>query len=597
MLAIELQSNTTADTSVAELVDYYGAEDLLALNPDDEEELYQEDVPGPWQEKEPDKEEEDEEQKPKKPPKKDQQLEQWGTNPQEVKWLQIKENLRQQKQAHDDRWRTAKENPGIRDFIRPHELADQRNNWEKHYEQVRMKDDLLRRRTMALGHRCELKKPELRTIFPVVQRLIWTKWALWQIFLIALERASPTWWIYMNIARPAKTHRCVMHLLFDSTMLMASTFSLFVESPDGENIEATEVAVWTLFSNLLSTSWNVLPFMNAAIAVGCAYVLWFVVKYCFFAYKIGQDRVVLTPKGQETNMTLAHMLAESGKWLCIFGTFLFTMGTVALCALLPQPRACIVVRSYLLAIIYSHICLPIVEAIVVTVILSMARSGPVFDPLLTAYPSIMDFVSVGVEHPDFLRWRVERIVTEQEQLQLIYSAEWSKDDVEELEAVATDNSANKKPEKTALQQIQELADALNKGIATYFPAKAKKDKTKVQQSEQGEQSEQVEEPSMHVTSVITESIAPGATAVNIAATGDFMAGDQFILEDATKEARTVMVVEGLRVTVDEPFDHAHAASTPVYIVPLGGHQEAPQQATGDDGGRPSDAAPVASDDQ
>lgn len=252
-------------------------------------------------------------------------------------------------------------------------------------------------------------------------------------------------------------HRCLLHLLFESLLLIASTPAIMMEAPVSEVLEASDVPAWTLLIDLFASSWDVLPFMVAGFAAGVAHIVRWAIKKGFFAYEISNSRLVTTRSGQQETMMYFHELAEMGKYVCIVVMALSSLGTVALCALLPQPRACIVIRSYVIAVFYTHVGLPLVSAIACTFILCMARAGPTFDLLLTANPDIMDFVTVGVENPDFLRWRVERVVTEQEQLQLVYSGEWASDELDHLDMSPLEEAqAEEKKKKRWIGKVDEF---------------------------------------------------------------------------------------------------------------------------------------------
>merc|ERR1719482_614525 len=105
---------------------------------------------------------------------------------------------------------------------------------------------------MALGHKSELERGELRNLFPIIQRLLWTKWALWQIFVNALERAMPTWYIFVNNARPSKKNRCLLYCLMVTVIMLFSCISLAGPAPVDEEYEAGSKPLWTLFGELLS---------------------------------------------------------------------------------------------------------------------------------------------------------------------------------------------------------------------------------------------------------------------------------------------------------------------------------------------------------
>lgn len=437
----DTESDTTADTSLADEADAYGADDFLRLDPEmiglpedmgdalgdimiEEERdesgkaLLNQSVLGGTR-------------KAKKKRKKHNAKEErdWGQSEQEEKWMNLKAQLRDAKIAHEARFETAKLYPGVREFIRPHEMQDLINNWDAQLEEAHMKMDMQRRKHMPLGHRCELRRQEMRSIFPVVQRLIWTKWVLWQIYANSLERAMPTWYIFLNTARPSKANRCLLYFVCFAVMLLASTMVLATEAPVNEELEAGTVPIWDLFLEILTIPWEPLPFVVSFVAVLCGHLVQSLCKKCFFFYEVAMHRLVTTKAGQQETMIYWHELAQMGKWVCIMIVCLCCVGTVVLCALVPQPRAAVAMRTFFLALLWCDLVIPMLVAAVVTMVLSTARRSKLFDGLLTAFPSLMDFQSVGVTNPDFLRWRVERFVTELEQMRLIYGAEDPEEDV------------------------------------------------------------------------------------------------------------------------------------------------------------------------
>eukprot|EP00929_Paragymnodinium_shiwhaense_P028174 TRINITY_DN16395_c0_g1_i2.p1 TRINITY_DN16395_c0_g1~~TRINITY_DN16395_c0_g1_i2.p1 ORF type:complete len:312 (+),score=59.72 TRINITY_DN16395_c0_g1_i2:867-1802(+) len=250
----------------------------------------------------------------------------------------------------------------------------------------------------------------------------WTKWAAWQIFGNALERAMPNWAVFLNIARPTKSHRCLLHLLFDSLTMLLCCLMLAVETAK-EDITADERSLWALFEEMATATLSVEPVV-AIFAVCVARLLRFACEKIFFSYEVSVHRLVTTKAGQLETMMYWHELAQMGKWICIVIIIFSTVGTVIFAALQPQPRAAYVVRTFIVATVLSHLLLPFADAAATTIVLCNARMTRVFDGLLTVFPGLMDFLSVGVVHPDFLRWRVDRMVTELEQMSMVYNSEF-----------------------------------------------------------------------------------------------------------------------------------------------------------------------------
>ncbi|CAE7199392.1 unnamed protein product [Symbiodinium natans] len=111
------------------------------------------------------------------------QPQKWGTDKRDAEWVSLKRQMASQKKAHDERWTTAKHFPGVREFVRRYELANQVNNWDRAVDNVTLKIDNMARQRGQLGVVAELRKEELRQIFPIIQRLQWTKWSSGQLSL------------------------------------------------------------------------------------------------------------------------------------------------------------------------------------------------------------------------------------------------------------------------------------------------------------------------------------------------------------------------------------------------------------------------------
>jgi len=111
-----------------------------------------------------------------------------------------------------------------------------------------------------------------------------------------------------------------------------------------------------------------------------------------------------------------------GQWLCAAGNVVGICGSLMLCAVSPQPRAIGVVRSFLLVCAFVYLLWPLVKASARTYVLMSARNTRGFDGLLNVYAGIMDFDHVGVMTPEFLAWRTNKIVQEEDLLRRVYEA-------------------------------------------------------------------------------------------------------------------------------------------------------------------------------
>jgi len=347
----------------------------------------------------------------------------WGVNQQDEDWKDLKMKLQLQKAAQETSFQAAKDNPGVREFIRPHEMTSLVNNWDRQVDNVAMKIDNIKRESDLLGNRAELSKDELRAIFPIIQRLQWTKWTSIEIFWHCFQRARPTQVIYRNLGKPTKKHRAYLYGSFMYLMMLSCTLMAFFEAPVSEDITANLRATWTLLLELCTMPFQAEILLVAIIADIFARVGRHVGDSLFFCCSMPSSKPPLASmSARREQMRYWHELAEMGKWVCIVGMLLCLCGTVALCSLMPQPRAASVARAFFVSMWLSHLLYPLCEASIMTLILTSARSGGAMDGLLTTFPGIMDFLCVGVRSPEFLSWRVQRIVSEEEMLCQLFEA-------------------------------------------------------------------------------------------------------------------------------------------------------------------------------
>eukprot|EP00933_Yihiella_yeosuensis_P030709 TRINITY_DN24302_c0_g1_i1.p1 TRINITY_DN24302_c0_g1~~TRINITY_DN24302_c0_g1_i1.p1 ORF type:complete len:1188 (+),score=233.04 TRINITY_DN24302_c0_g1_i1:461-3565(+) len=354
-------------------------------------------------------------------PKEDDGGYMWGSDPKDLEWIDLKKKMHSQKQVHDERWATAKEYPGVREFIRPYEMHDQMNNWDRQLDKVTLKMDNMDRRSQELGHRAELNKEELRSIFPIIQRLTWTKWGALEIIMHCIIKQIPTQRAFFNEVRPTKSQRVLLHVLCTSTTWL--TCCLMVASPAtvNENITATQRATWTLLGEAITMPMAGNVFTVAIIAHFVGHFIKWAVFKVFFTFKVAQHQPPTTSaEARKFQLRYWHELSEMGKWTCVAGSGMAVSATLSLCALTPQPRAGSVLQAYFFALLGGQFLYPIFKGICIGAILIQARISPIFDGLLTFWPELMCFRHVGIKTPEFLAWRMQRIVAEEQLLLQIY---------------------------------------------------------------------------------------------------------------------------------------------------------------------------------
>merc|ERR1719253_1878776 len=141
----------------------------------------------------------------------------------------------------------------------------------------------------------------------------------------------------------------------------------------------------------------------------------------FFGYNLPRNRrPPMTESDRVTQLILWHQMADFGKWCCTIITTVCVAGAVFLCSMFPQPRSASVVRALLLGTLWAYIAHPALKGLVAAFILDVARSSPVFDGILTMFPDIMDFIGTGVHTPQFLAWRVGKIVEQMELMRRLH---------------------------------------------------------------------------------------------------------------------------------------------------------------------------------
>jgi len=263
----------------------------------------------------------------------------------------------------------------------------------------------------------------LRAAFPVIQRMQWTKWDALELFVHCLMQAMPSQSTYLNLARPAKFHRLALHSLNLAAVFLASSLMLTFSAPTNEAITALDRSTLQLFIDLFTQSFQGEIIGVALIAGGFGGALEGVVKWIFFGYRVPTNQPPLsTQEAQTEQLRFWHELAMMGQWVCVAINIVGWCGTLTLCATAPQPRAVGVVRTYLLVCLVVCVLLPLAKASGRFYILSTARKTRAWDGLLNVYPAIMDFEHVGVVTSEYLAWRMNKIIQEEELMRRVYEA-------------------------------------------------------------------------------------------------------------------------------------------------------------------------------
>lgn len=181
--------------------------------------------------------------------------------------------------------------------------------------------------------------------------------------------------------------------------------------------------LWVIsWGDVLGNPWQASVFIVAVMAELTGQLIHRVCWKSFMRLDLHGDRPPADHDSMEVQLRFWHEVQEVGYYVCACSAVACLVTSISLCALAPQPRATGVCRSFLLAVLWSHLLWPLLSSLVQTCILSMARTGSKSDGLLTLFPGIMEFLHVGV-HSDasFLTWRVQVIHSEENLLRKVHS--------------------------------------------------------------------------------------------------------------------------------------------------------------------------------
>lgn len=305
--------------------------------------------------------------------------------------------------------------------MRRYELANQVNNWDRAVDNVTLKIDNMARQRGQLGVVAELRKEELRQIFPIIQRLQWTKWSSFEILCHCIMREYPVQNALANVARPTKFHRTLLHIFRVIASLLGACIIVTFEAPVNEEVEATNTATWDLFVQAFTMPVTGNTILCASIGILFSSLVKRTIMRLFYRYAIPYNqRPTTSVEARRFQLRYWHELAEMGKWTCIIGSFLGFSAVVSMCMLTPQPRAAAAFQAFWFSLMATHWVFPLLRGGLCALILTVARTKATFDGWLTVWPGLMNFEYVGIKTTEFMVWRAQRIAAEEELLLQVF---------------------------------------------------------------------------------------------------------------------------------------------------------------------------------
>merc|ERR1719436_681973 len=115
-----------------------------------------------------------------------------------------------------------------------------------------------------------------------------------------------------------------------------------------EERTAIDKAVWVLALEIFTATFGLDTIWVVLVADIIGHVVKVFCRHIFFSYKLPPNvPPSRDPPARIETLRYWHDLAETGKWVCIAGSFILCVATLALAALSPQLRAGAVARAFL----------------------------------------------------------------------------------------------------------------------------------------------------------------------------------------------------------------------------------------------------------
>ncbi|CAD7923439.1 unnamed protein product [Amoebophrya sp. A120] len=351
----------------------------------------------------------------------------WGVDDSFDKYKNAELAAQQKKIAIAKQHRTAHQIRGIRDFVRQHELGAYEQNWGKYLDSVRDKKAKLERsKKPELGQKMQLDKEELRDLFPIVQRLQWTRWTPQGLYVILFLQRNHFVRIFENYARPSKAHR---ENLWETRLVIAAfIFSWAVfgsHATLNEDVAASEEPLVDLLGLPFDMGFQGYFIVYIALADIVSSLLTSFFEDVFFHPYLDLKEFQLDEEMRQQKMKYWHKVSATGDAFLTYLKISLTFLMFIFAAVTPAPRSAATVIMFLLYFGWLHVLRPAIHAGYVFTVLFMATKTETFDGYLSWYQNTMDFLYVGVSTAEFLAWRLHRIMKEAVILKQVHESEYA----------------------------------------------------------------------------------------------------------------------------------------------------------------------------
>jgi hypothetical protein len=296
------------------------------------------------------------------------------------------------------------------------------NDWAKQVDMVLRRRQKMQKLKELLGSREELDHAFLFTQFPVVQRMQFSKWPAWKVFLSMYMRFNPAARAWYNQVHPAIPQKAALVGLHMAVVFLLHCTWLFFPVPE-EDVSVKSRSI----SEIIADTFDV-PVKQEFIIAGVVFhhvADWFRKKYeakYFYASDIRKLELE-TLKDHDTKRLLVRQWHDMGT-KCMFYCCVWT--TVGLCtavgiaSIMPHRRAGSVGQGVLFSIAWGMVAYPLIAALVLGWVVVTATHAGLFDGLISYFPSIIDFQFVDIDTPRFLAWRMVQMERESAVMELIY---------------------------------------------------------------------------------------------------------------------------------------------------------------------------------
>ncbi|CAD7935103.1 unnamed protein product [Amoebophrya sp. A25] len=351
----------------------------------------------------------------------------WGVDENFDRFKNEEQRALEKKRAIARQHRTAHQVRGIRDFVRQHELGAYEQNWGKYLDAVKDKKEKLdRSQQPALGKKMELDKAELRDLFPIVQRLQWTKWNPIKLYGILFMQRNHFVRIFENYARPSKAHR---ENLWETRITIAAfviSWSVFGSHAQIEDrVSAVDLSHTRLLAMPFDLSFEGYYFLYLFLADLFSSLCINFLEDVFFLSRLELKEYQLDEEQRQAKMKHWHKISATGDAFLHYLKAFLTGLMFIFAAVTPAPRSAVAVLIFLLYLAWLHVLRPLTHALGVFLLLFLATKTERFDGYLSWYTHTMDFLYVSVSTAEFLAWRLHRMMKEAVIMKQVHESEYA----------------------------------------------------------------------------------------------------------------------------------------------------------------------------